>query len=311
MRNAARFAWVAALVWSAGLTPVPGGETRLVIEPVRALYGHLLEGAFLQPSGVYYDTHRQELYVADLGGRRIAIADRESFPTFSFGSRHTLVAPGRLVVDAEGRILVVDAGHPAVRVFDFDGRPLDDLDLGGLPDADNDTQVVALALDGDGKLYLLDHANRRVVVLDEQRRFVRAFSAPPRRDDLLLSPRDLDVLPDGRIVVSDGRGLAVQVYSARGKFLRGWGRHDVGMSNFSHPAGLCVDAASRIYVTDTLRQDVKVFSAEGEFITNFGGLGTRPGEVGYPVDVTTDRRGRLFVSERSGRRVQEFRVSDR
>lgn len=287
-----------------------GPEPVLVIEPIRGIYGHLLEGPFLQPSGVYYDRHQNEIFICDAGGRRIAIADDRGFPTFSLGSPKTLISPKRVAVDPSGRILVADVGYQGIRVFDYDGQVLRDLDLSGVPRAQKPLQASALALGEGGRLYILDAGNRRVVAtgLDGSRPTV--FQAPPGRKDLLQAPSDLDLTPEGNLAISDGRGLPVQIYEPSGKFVRGWGDHDVGLSSFSLPSGIAVDGEGRVYVADSLRQDIKVFSAKGEFLTNFGGWGTRPGQVRYPVDVASDKNDRVFVAERVGSRVQIYRVRE-
>jgi DNA-binding beta-propeller fold protein YncE len=283
----------------------------LIIEPIRGIFGHLVEGPFQRPAGVYFDRHQKELLICDPGTRRIAIADDRGVPTFSFGSKSLLEAPRRVVVDSEGRIYVADSGHDVIRVFDYDGSSLGDLDLSELAPAELPLRAVGLALtDDEETLYVLDANNKRVIVTDLAGSQARAFGPPPGTSDLLRTPIDLDIAPTGELVISDSSGLAVQVYLPSGKFLRGWGQHEVGMSNFSLPSGLAVDGAGRIFVADRLRQDVKVFDANGDFITNFGGLGRGPGEMTYPIDVGSDRVDRIFVAESAGRRVQIFRVRD-
>jgi sugar lactone lactonase YvrE len=293
-----------------GTSPRAAERPRLAIEPVRALYGHLLEGPFLEPAGVFYDTRANELYVCDRGAHRIAIADERGFPVFSFGSKQTLTSARQLVVDEKGRIFVADGGHPHIRVFDYDGASLPDRIVAGPWDTARPVRPSSLALSPDGTLFLIDTANRRILRGDLDNGPFEPLRTHAARRDLLVAPADLEIAPDGNLVVSDQRGLAVQVYSPEGRFLRGWGRHEVGIADFSHPAGVAVDEAGRVYVADTLRQDVKVFTAEGEFITNLGGFGVGRGQFQFPEDVATDRRGRVFVSERAGRRVQVFRVRE-
>lgn len=283
-------------------------DSGLVVEPVRGIYGHLLEGRFGELSGLYFDPYRRELYVCDAGSRRIAIVDDRGVPTFSFGSSRNLVTPRHVVVDRSGRMVVADSGYRGLRMFDYDGAVLPDLDLSEVPEAGQPLRALALAFGPGGELYVLDGSNRRLIVLTLEGRLLRVQTAPPGRADLLRAPVDVDVGPGGEVVVADAAGLPVQVYAPDGTFLRGWGDHDVGLDSFSLPSAVAIDGEGRILVADTLRQDVKIFSPDGRFLTNFGGFGTRPGQLLYPVDVTTDREGRVFVAERAGRRVQIYRV---
>lgn len=257
---------------------------------------------------MHYDRRQRELFVCDAGRRRIAVVNDAGVPTFSFGSDETLEAPRGVAVDREGRIYVADAVREGVRVFDYDGEPLDDVDLGAVPAGERPMRFSALALDDDGTLYLADRANGRIVIVAPDRASAEVIAPPPSRADLLRSPVDLERMPSGDLAVVDSSGLAVQIWSRDGRFLRGWGEHDVGRHNFSLPSGIAVDAQGRIFVSDTLRQDVKVFRADGTFLTNFGGLGSGPGAVRYPVDVASDGAGRIFVAEKNNLRVQIFEV---
>lgn len=298
---------------SAAMVTVVTAQARdadsLRVVPRRSIHGHLFEGQFIDPTCAFYDRHQDEIFVCDPGAHRIAVATSAGVPTFSFGSEATLVSPNGLVVDDEGRIYVADQGHEGIRVFDYDGQPLADLDVSAVPPADKPFRPVSLALAGDGTLYAVDPSNRRVVVLPADRKQAREFRSPPARADLLMSPTDIDLTPEGDLAIVDAQGVAVQIFTPEGDYLRGWGEHDVGHHNFSLPSGIAVDEEGRVFVSDTLRQDVKVFEADGSFLLNFGGLGSGPGAVRYPVDVVSDGNGRILVVERNNFRVQIFEVS--
>jgi len=281
----------------------------LRVVPVRSIHGHLFEGQFIDLACVYYDAYQQEIFICDPGAHRIAVATSGGVPTFSFGSEATLTSPGSLVVDEEGRIYVADQGYEGIRVFDYDGQPLADLDLSAVPAADKPLRPTALTRGADGTLYVVDALNRRIVIVSADGKRARAFKSPAARADLLLSPADIDLTPDGNLAIVDSQGVAVQIFTPEGVYLRGWGEHEIGHHNFSLPSGIAVDGAGRIFVSDTLRQDVKVFDSEGAFIMNFGGMGTGPGAVRYPVDVASDRNGRVFVVDRNNVRIQIFRVT--
>lgn len=298
------------LVGCAAVTFAQGEDVEpLRVVPVRNIHGHLFEGQFIDLACVYYDTYQQEIFICDPGAHRIAVATSGGVPTFSFGSEATLTSPGSLVVDEEGRIYVADQAYEGIRVFDYDGQPLADLDLSAVPTAERPLRPTALTRGADGTLYIVDALNKRIVVLSADGKRARAFKSPAARADLLLSPADIDLMPDGNLAIVDSQGVAVQIFTPEGSYLRGWGEHDIGYHNFSLPSGIAVDGAGRIFVSDTLRQDVKVFDSEGAFIMNFGGMGSGPGAVRYPVGVASDRDGRVFVVDKNNVRIQIFRVT--
>lgn len=299
----------AALVALTASLAVAAQQPRWQVAPVRAIYAHFNEGRFLRLSGVHFDRNAGELFFIDASGHRVGVADRRGVSLFSFGSADGLRSPARLVVDRRGRILLADMAHDAIEVFDYDGTRLPDLPLEDLPPAAATPAWSAIALDDDERLYLADQANDRLVVAERDGRVVRTIQAPSERPELLRDVVDLEISPDGELVLVSATGLAVQVYDRGGRFLRGWGEHELGPENFSLPGGLAIDELGRVFVTDTLRQEVKIFSADGEFLFVFGGPGIGRGRFGHPVDVASDRDGRLFVTERSGKRVQVFEIS--
>jgi DNA-binding beta-propeller fold protein YncE len=296
-----------ALLWAAHAASGAGPQERIEVIPVRTIYGHLLAGRFLHPAGVAYDAVAREIFVTDLLGRCVGIADDRGVPIFTFGSAEVFKTPSRIAVDPEGRIYVADMAGHAVLVFDYDGEPLGEVDLSGAPAAERPLVPVGLARASDGTFYVLDSANRRVLVISPDGALA-TIGAPAGRVDLMRTPMDLELTPEGKLVISDAAGLAVQVYGPAGDFLLGWGRHDVGTADFSLPSGVAVDGSGRVYVVDGLRHDVKVFTPQGEFLTHFGGWGVGLGGLRYPVDVASDGGDRVFVTERGGQRVQVFRV---
>jgi DNA-binding beta-propeller fold protein YncE len=122
----------------------------------------------------------------------------------------------------------------------------------------------------------------------------------------IRAPHDIAFGPDENLYITDRQGIAVQVYDRSGRYLRGWGRRDIGVQDFSLPGGIAVDEQGSVYVADSLRQEVKVFSPEGELQERFGGFGQGAGAMAYPADVAAGPGGRVYVLERVGRRVQVF-----
>ena len=76
------------------------------------------------------------------------------------------------------------------------------------------------AFDGQGNLYLVDSYALRVVVVDRQGGFIRTIGRPGDGPGEFAFPRNLTVMPDGRIVVSDTMHRAFQIYDSDGSFIR-------------------------------------------------------------------------------------------
>jgi len=105
----------------------------------------------------------------------------------------------------------------------------------------------------------------------------------------LFSPVNLAVDPQGRLLVSDVGGFAVQVFDLEGKFLRTIGKQGVGAGAFARPKGLAVDRAGLAYVVDAATQVVQIFDPEGRLLLFFGQPGaTTQGELILPAAVNID-----------------------
>jgi hypothetical protein len=115
---------------------------------------------------------------------------------------------------------------------------------------------------------------------------------------------------EGRIYITDPFALEamVQVYDSNGKFLYGFGKHDIGMENFSLPTDIVVMDDGVLWIVDSIRQVASGFARSGEYLATVGGLGNEPGAFYFPSGIATDGDSRLFVIERGGNRYQCFRA---
>src|SRR6266511_2940682 len=111
-------------------------------------------------------------------------------------------------------------------------------------------------------------------------------------------------LDERNIYVASQEGIAVQIFTRQGRFVRGWGVHDAGLHNVSLPAGIAVDAKGRVILLDTLRQEIKYFDPDRKLIDLFGGIGRQAGAVSYPTDLGMDRNGRLCIADSGNGRAQ-------
>src|SRR3990172_1886613 len=75
---------------SAGESPV---VRPITLQPIRVIYRQI-EGTFLKsPRGVWVDTSRNEVYVADTANDLIAVYDSAGLPLFAFGYNQELKEP--------------------------------------------------------------------------------------------------------------------------------------------------------------------------------------------------------------------------
>lgn len=304
MSGRARAATLAALLGLglAGAAAAGSGSTRLFLRPLTSFRQHLEEGELAGPRGVFFDRRRDEVWVADTGNHLVAVFTPDGLPVHTARPGGGVREPSRLVVDGQGRVLVLDLDRSRIAVLDWRGRTVGALELPGLP---AEPQIGALAIDERGQLYVGENSLGEVLVYSPELRLRFRFGNRGEGDGEFLSIADIEPIPDG-IVVVDHLARPVQIFDRSGSFVRGFGAHQLGAENFSLPEAVAVDSKGRLVIVDALRHEIKVFTAEGRFLDRFGGVGWGPGQVRAPADVAIDGRDRVYVVERGGGRVQVF-----
>ncbi len=275
------------------------------IRPVALFFEHLYEGPFGAPMGISVDPWSGEVWVADTRNNLVGVFTPDGAPLFTFGS-DDLHEPVRAVTDAKGRVYVLDSDRNRIKTFSYRGDPLGDLALAGLPEK---PIFGTIAFDADGNLYVGENESCQVLVYGPDLKPRQRFGSCGAEEGQFQAITGIAVDKD-RIVVTDAQVLAVQVFDKHGEFIRGWGRHDMGIQNFSLPASVALDGKDHIVVIDTLRHEIKFFDLDGNFLERFGGLGRRIGQVAYPSGIAADPSGRLYVVEKLNARVQVFVVAE-
>lgn len=275
------------------------------------------DARFNAPGGIALNPTTGEIILANTNEHRIEI--------YSLGGRFltrfthrvrakdgTLVEglPRSVAVVGTNRLLVVDSHAPYVDVIDYRGRSVAELKPPASPDSPDFTSV---AVTRKGEI-LASTAGEKGRIY----RYASDFTPIGSWGEAGDSPGHLNgvvalaELPDGNIVVACAQTeLAIQVFTPEGEFVRGFGKHDIGLGNFSLPSGLAVTADGRIWVSDEIRQIVQIFDSTGTYIGAVGGGGKAPGCFQYPSALATDGISRLAVTERVGGRFQVFSIPDR
>jgi len=273
------------------------------LKPVLLLEEHLYDGYLRGPESVFVDDARGEIWVADTKNSLIGVYSKDGMPLFAFGSRTAIREPRQVAVDPLGRVLVLERDRTRIRVFNYRGLQLADLVPPGLPEKGI---IAAFAFGPDGTFYVGESTSAEILVYDYRAmKLKRRFGSKGDQEGQFLSIAS--IAADGKhVYVLDHVGIAVQVFEAKGDFVRGWGEHAMGGANFSLPRAIAVDGKGRIAVVDGLRHDIKYFDIDGRFIGHFGGAGRKPGSVSFPAGIAVGSDGRVYVAERGNSRVQVF-----
>jgi DNA-binding beta-propeller fold protein YncE len=175
----------------------------------------------------------------------------------------------------------------------------------------------ALYAANDGKVYVADTGNNRVVVFNEGGKFEFKFGKRGQKTGQFRSPAGIVVNKKGIIYVSDTRNHRVQIFNEDGIFLSAFGKDSQTSNNsvaangtFSTPKALALDSKENVYVVDQGNNRIQVFDENGQFIKTFGRLGKLYGQFNKPVDIALNENDIGFVTEELNNRVQVFNIEN-
>jgi DNA-binding beta-propeller fold protein YncE len=213
----------------------------------------------LRYGGMAFDA-AGNMYVADAGNGRIQKfgpnrAFLTSWPSEDIVDSQLLVTgrgnqgvterqtlcPAAIVVDRQDRVYVSNRNAGAITIFDPDGRPLS-APMGKL------VLPQAMALDGDGNIWVVDTTNR-VLKFAPDGRHLTEWDRYGTGEGEFTEPLGIAVDAEGRVFVSD-LGNRVQIFSSDGRFLADWWSRGVDGEPFNEPVALALDGLGNIYVVE-------------------------------------------------------------
>jgi DNA-binding beta-propeller fold protein YncE len=179
-----------------------------------------------------------------------------------------------------------------------------------------------MAFGSDGRIYVSDTENDRIVVFTGGGRFLFEFGAKgiakplpgavnTWEEGLLNYPLGIDADEDGNIYVADFRNDQIQVFDPEGRFIRRFpdpyeptGKGSSGQDG----TGIAVtDVAvhdGKVYALDTYQ--VFVFTTEGELVDQFGKPGSQLGDLDHPNGIAVAEDGSIYVSDSNHNRVNAY-----
>jgi len=184
-----------------------------------------------------------------------------------------------------------------------------------------------LAIGPGGNLYVTDYKQRVTEISPKGkvlRRWGKKGGGPGQFDFVpidLKAPTQVHgsiaAGPDGKVYVSDSGNARVEVFSAKGRFIRQFGSYGEGNGQFLSPFDLAVDQAGNIYVTDDQRLNLQKFTSNGKFVwSTRGDLSSDPDLVGHlhldTIDshsrlvLTNDDKARVLYLDQGGHKVDAF-----
>lgn len=263
------------------------------------------------PTSVTADPHTGEIFVADQRAGRILIYGPEGTFRFEIPGGETFSSVYDVAVDPEG-YLVAAVRHGrrlTLLELDFDGLPLGELVLSGLPEDVAEPRVHSLAMSPSGEwLYLMDSANQRVWITRRDGEVVRSLELTAdldarRRRDFVAGR--VDVSGDTLVVAETSEG-AISYYRLDGTPLGRIGLKGAAPCQLAFPMAAARNADGDFVVVDRQRMILMLWGRNNRCLGEYYGIGDLPGYFYHPLDLALDARGRLYVTQGYEGRVQVY-----
>jgi DNA-binding beta-propeller fold protein YncE len=164
-----------------------------------------------------------------------------------------------------------------------------------------------IAVGPDGRLYIADTNNHRIVILDQSGAVSQII------DNMSFNyPWSLDVGPDGTLYVADTWNYRIAVFDQGGNYLFSWGHggdveQDTSSDALYGPRDVKVGPDGLIYVTDTGNKRIRVYDAFGSWVRDYGSAGSDFGQLEEPSGLAFNPvDGEFYVAEMWNQRIQAF-----
>lgn len=223
-----------------------------------------------------------------------------------------LTSPRNVAIGPDGLVYVADSGNHRIQVFDRDGRFVRGWGSSGT-EPGQFNEPWGLVAD-DEFLYVADTWNHRIQKFTLDGALVAVFgqSGSPAADDptgglgLFFGPRDIVLIGDDRLLVTDTGNHRLQLLTRDGQFLSSIGGFGNQLGQFNEPVGLAVAPDGTVYVADTWNGRIQRLTPElvpaGEWhVEAWAGQ-----SINNKPYLAADSGGRVYVTDPEGYRVLVF-----
>lgn len=250
--------------------------------------------------------------------------------------------PYALAMTPVGDVLVADAKHHRLVLFDPAGRQLDQWsEKGDAPGEFGSIEDMAVGLDGsiyvlesipsrvqrlrpDGapdlvvsggwcapnglavdegaRIYLAETCGSQIVQMDAEGAIERIYTGGTDPATRLEQPLDVVVGDTGDLFVIDLRRRLVQIDAESDQIVASW---PVQVGGAAGSSSVAISGAL-VYVTDPDGHVITRIDTDSGEVRKLGGLGLAPGQLTTPLGIAVGRDGEVYVGDGEAGRIQAF-----
>jgi sugar lactone lactonase YvrE len=265
---------------------------------------------FVNPQGIWFDSYRNEILIADTDNDSIGIFDTNGNLRFRFGHEKRVSSPISVATDSAGNIYWSEANTSKVKQADFRGELVKEYDFSKLTVGQNQIFPGKLFVNKTDNLYMVDRASGQVVKLNPEEQFITALEGIQESPLQSKEYAGLQITQDGKLYLLSSLGKAMHVFDTTNHLIESFGEHGPQEYNVSFPTAFAIDGKERIWIVDSFQNRLKLFSANGDYLFQLGATGNENGQFYFPIDMVFDSQGRVYVLEKGTNRVQVFEIKE-
>jgi DNA-binding beta-propeller fold protein YncE len=243
------------------------------------------------------------IYVTDVGRPGIYVFDKElgKFHHWKWADKDGgFLSPIAVAQATNGEILVTDSELGIVVRLDKEGEPLGSIGKGILK------RPTGIAVDPtSGFMFVADAHEDNIKVFSDTGDLVDVIGVSGENVGEFNGPLHM-VYSRGKIYIIDALNARVQVITAEGDYLKGFGKRGLFVGDIPHPKGIAVDSEDNIYVVESYHDHLLIYNSDGEFLLPIGGTGNKIGQFYLPAGVWADKQDRIYVADMFNARVMVF-----
>lgn len=169
-----------------------------------------------------------------------------------------------------------------------------------------------VAVDNEGKIYVVDSANNQVLVFAADGKYLLAFGSEGKPGEALSFPVGITTTSDGLVLVADRGNQKIRVFNSDGSLHKTFDTK-IGENRYT-PVDVAVDSkGKRIFVTASIPfHQIMVLDANGKLVSRWGSAGSNNGEFRFPATIAISRNDdEIYLVDVLNTRVQAFDMDGR
>ena len=203
------------------------------------------------PNGVVFD-NTGRIFVGNRDDNKILVFGQNGEYISTFHNGSSLSEPRGISFDADGNLIVCDAGNKCVRFFSPEGNIFKTIGAGRL-------RMPFNCVCHEGKLFVSDRDAHLIKVYNRNGRFLYEFGTHGTEDGELNHPTGLAVDKMGHLLVCSLGNNRVQVFTLDGKFVAKFGEYGQEFGQMNSPSSVSVLQSGRIVVCEFENNRLQIF----------------------------------------------------